>query len=261
MGRNRRRLGDLAVTLAKRTLDRPRVAHVVFDRLWSGQLTLDDTDRVRFLAFCAAHQSSAHGQLLQDLWVRFETDDLRDGYFVEFGAFDGVTHSSTYGLERSFDWHGIVAEPNPAMEPLLRQNRTCSVDMRAVWTESASHLELLVVADPELSTLSHLTVDDHHSDERASDRSTVSVETVTLEDLLTAHDAPRDIDFLSVDTEGSELDILRTFDFSKRRIRLVAVEHNFRTSEAALDTLMMNHGYERRFRELSSFDAWYRLCD
>lgn len=55
------------------------------------------------------------------------------------------------------------------------------------------------------------------------------------------------MDFLSVDTEGTELRILRAYDFSRHRPRLVAVEHNGReVDERELDQLMARHGYERR---------------
>ena len=54
------------------------------------------------------------------------------------------------------------------------------------------------------------------------------------------------------------MEILTGFDWSKRIIRLVSVEHNFRADEATLDRLMFANGYERRFRNFSTFDAWYR---
>ncbi len=81
---------------------------------------------------------------------------------------------------------------------------------------------------------------------------------LSLADLLDEHRAPETVDFLSVDTEGTELRILRAFDFSRHRPRLIAVEHNGRDQQE-LDALMAAHGYERRFRRLSDWDAWYRL--
>jgi hypothetical protein len=64
---------------------------------------------------------------------------------------------------------------------------------------------------------------------------------------------------MSVDTEGSEYEILTAFPFGSRTIRLLSVEHNHRPIERDLDRLMATHGYERRFPELSDWDAWYRL--
>ena len=88
---------------------------------------------------------------------------------------------------------------------------------------------------------------------------THKVRTVSLADLLQEHDAPMLIDYLSVDTEGSEYEILSAFPFGSRTIRLVYIEHNNQPIERELDRLMAAHGYERRFPELSGWDAWYRL--
>ena len=68
------------------------------------------------------------------------------------------------------------------------------------------------------------------------------VETISLNDLLAAYNAPRAIDFLSLDTEGSELEILSAFDFSKYEIELIAVEHNFTSNEAEIEKLLAHPG-------------------
>ena len=67
------------------------------------------------------------------------------------------------------------------------------------------------------------------------------------------------IDYMSVDTEGSELLILKHFDFSKYAPKVVTVEHNFTDSEKELDELFVKNNYCRFFKEFSQFDAWYVL--
>jgi hypothetical protein len=86
------------------------------------------------------------------------------------------------------------------------------------------------------------------------------VPTVSLADLLTQHNAPREIDFLSVDTEGTEFEILSGFDFARWRVSVVAVEHNFDpVRRGKLRELLTSRGYRRCMRALSSFDDWYVL--
>jgi FkbM family methyltransferase len=215
--------------------------------------------RADFLAFCRAHGSIGRGQLFQDLWVLFETEQQLAGYFVEFGAVDGLAHSNTLVLERQFGWRGILAEPNPYMVKSLEKNRVASIDTRCVWSKSDELVELLVTPDPEFSTLVSLAKSDQHFTTERMSGEMHKVLTVSLADLLEQHDAPLVIDYMSVDTEGSEYEILTAFPFGSRTIRLLSIEHNHRPIECDLDRLMATHGYERRFPELSGWDAWYRL--
>lgn len=270
----------IARTLNKRTLDKrslfhratvttlnrlsrtPRVAYPVFAMIGFHDHWRDNSaEELRFLAFCGSMRHLAHGQILQDLWVLFELDLQAKGYFVEFGAYDGTSHSNSKLLEERFDWTGLLAEPNPDMAEALRHSRTATVDDRCVWDVSGDTVELLLTGDAELCTVvDHAGRDLHTDARRATAVRTVAVPTVSLDDLLAEHDAPAEFDFLSVDTEGTELRILQAFDFAAHRPRLVAVEHNGRRAdEAALDALMAGNGYERRFRTLSDWDAWYRL--
>ena len=250
-----------AVASLNRLARIPRVAYATFAMIGFHDYWAEHaSEELRFLAFCGSMRHVAHGQILQDLWVLYELDLKPHGYFVEFGAYDGTSHSNTKLLEDNFGWTGLLAEPNPDVADALRASRTAVVDPRCVWDVSGDTVDLLLTGDPELSTVAEHATDDLHTRARhATAVRTVPVPTVSLDDLLAEHAAPAAFDFMSVDTEGTELRILRAFDFAKHRPRLVAVEHNGRSSEQELDTLMASNGYERRFRSLSDWDGWYRL--
>jgi hypothetical protein len=84
------------------------------------------------------------------------------------------------------------------------------------------------------------------------------VETVSLNDLLRSHNAPAEVDYLSIDTEGAEFLILKNFDFEKHTIKLLTVEHNDVASyREDLFSLLSSKGYTRLFEILSDFDDWY----
>src|SRR5262245_28771346 len=68
-------------------------------------------EQLRFIHFMLPRLARSSAQLLQDLWVAYELGDKRDGYFVEFGAWDGAQASNTLYLERELGWTGILAEP------------------------------------------------------------------------------------------------------------------------------------------------------
>jgi FkbM family methyltransferase len=216
------------------------------------------SDRLEFLAFCKGNRRLGHGQLLQDLWVLYETGFKTGGYFAEFGAADGIAHSNSLSLEQTFQWHGVLAEPNHSLSGALRSNRTVAIDTRCVWPTTGETVELLLADDPEFSTVASSAAPDMHTSQRLLSDRRQEVSTVSLDDLLDTHDAPDVVDYLSVDTEGTELAILSSFNFDRRDVRLITVEHNYRPDEALLDALLAAHGYERRFPEFSQWDAWYR---
>lgn len=217
-------------------------------------------EQVAFLGFCLRNIAQSHSQILQDLWVAYETKSHRNGYFVEFGGADGVRYSNSYFLERELGWNGIVAEPARVWHPAVRNNRGCIVDDRCVWVRTG---EKLVFNQPPIaahSTIETYAQGDMHADTR-KDGLRYEVETISLLDLLEFWRAPRRIDYLSIDTEGSELDILQSFDFSAYDIRLITVEHNHTEKRQSLFDLLVSKGYRRKFEKLSSVDDWYVRSD
>ena len=95
-----------------------------------------------------------------------------------------------------------------------------------------------------------------HADTR-KDGQRYDVQTVSLNDLLAHWRAPRRIDYLSIDTEGSELDILAHFDFEAYEIRLITVEHNHTALRQPIHDFLVAKGYRRKFEKLSNVDDWY----
>ncbi|MFM8857934.1 MAG: FkbM family methyltransferase [Actinomycetota bacterium] len=201
----------------------------------------------------------SRSQLRQDLFVLSHLDFKTNGFFVEFGATDGVSLSNTLLLERDYGWSGIVAEPARRWHKELTRNRTCAIDTRCVWTETGTQVEFLETSRRGLSTISEFADGDLHSEAR-SDATSYSVATVSLNDLLRTHKAPHEIDYLSIDTEGSELTILESFDFSQHTFEVITCEHNFGSQRSGILSLLRDNGYLHVFEDLSKFDDWYIRC-
>jgi FkbM family methyltransferase len=211
----------------------------------------------RFTRFCLENVARSRAQFLQDLWVAYELKSLRGGFFVEFGAADGLRASNSWFLEHELGWKGVLAEPARVWLPALRANRRCGVDARCVWSESSRRLVFNEsVQVPLHSTLEAFTESDAHGASRR-DGTRYEVETVSLNDLLAHWKAPRRIDYLSIDTEGSELDILQAFDFGAWDVRLITVEHNFTDRREAILDLLASKGFRRKFQAVSNVDDWY----
>ncbi len=201
--------------------------------------------------------SRAVSQLGQDLWVLERSSYKRGGFFVEFGATNGVLLSNTFLLEKEFGWDGICAEPNPGFFEKLQQNRLCTVSDQCIGPRSGEIVEF-VFADVYGGMVRDINKD-YHGDKRKSYSETGETKyltTISLHDFLLEHNAPTTIDYLSIDTEGSEVDILEAFPFESWNIRNVTVEHNFTESREAIRKIFDSHGY--RVKE-AQWDDWYFL--
>ena len=210
-----------------------------------------------FFEFAAARVLHAQGQLFQDLWALYELDEKRDGYFVEFGATNGITMSNSHVLEHHYGWSGIVAEPNPDFHERLDRERSCNISHECVFSHSGEVMNFLCTEKAMYSRLQAINPGDHNEVAMRSNHREVPVRTISLNDLLDAFNAPDEIDYMSVDTEGSELEILNAFDFDRRRVKLFTIEHNFTPLRADIHALMTSKGYIRRFPEFTRFDDWY----
>lgn len=204
--------------------------------------------------------SSLHksrSQLRQDLFVLSEYECKRGGYFVEFGATNGIDLSNTYLLETEFSWIGILAEPAKVWQRKLKANRpNASIENMCIWKNSNTNLTFNETVVAELSTIESFSDKDLHKVTRQRGKN-YNVQTISLNDLLIKHHAPKRIDYLSIDTEGSEYEILKAFNFDIFSIGIITVEHNYTPQRELIFDLLTSHGYKRKYENISAFDDWY----
>jgi len=182
-------------------------------------------------------------------------DKLSNFYFVEFGATNGISLSNTYLFERIYNGDGIVAEPARIWQSELRLNRMCKISSDCVWEKTGDYLEFIEAHNPDLSGLAGY----ENSKRENFDSEVYYIETISLLDLLKVNSAPQFIDFLSIDTEGSEFRILKSFDFNEYKFQTIVCEHNFGNDRRKIKELLESNGYKRRHKIASFFDDWYFL--
>ena len=199
---------------------------------------------------------ASKAQLSQDLFVLHELNFKKNGYFVEFGATNGIDFSNTYLLEKKFNWKGILAEPAKNWHNDLVKNRDCHIEKNCVWVDSGTTLKFHESSTKELSTIQNFVQNDIHHNKRIEGE-VYDVQSISLKDLLDKYGAPRTIDYLSIDTEGSEYEILSNFDFSKYTFRLISCEHNYTNDREKIKELLEKNGYQRKFKSISQWDDWY----
>ena len=168
---------------------------------------------------------------------------MRDGTFVEIGADDGVSGSNTLFFEAERGWNGVCIEPRREAFEKLRSNRSCACENACI-SDSSGDREFLEVAGDarQLSGLVE-SYDPRHLERirrEASSARTISTRCMTLAEALSKHGIG-DVDYLSVDTEGSELEILESIDFSRTKIRCISVENNYH--DPRIKKLLASKGY------------------
>lgn len=185
--------------------------------------------------------TTSYSQLGQDIKVIERCNYMRCGYFVEVGAADGIQLSNTYKLEQEYEWTGICIEPNPETFQKLQKNRKCRTISAVVSDIPGQSVEFNIAEDHLYSGIVS-TIDKHKSSLDGGQRMTR--QTRSLTGILAECRAPFVIDYLSLDTEGSEELILRGVDFETYQFNEIHVEHNFQEPRRTnMGRLLENNDY------------------
>ena len=197
-------------------------------------------------------------QLGQDLEVLRFYNNKSNGFFVEIGASDGISFSNTYLLEKNYQWKGICVEPLPHYFERLSTNRPNSfcTDL-AVY--NVSNREVVFDIANNFDMLSGISecINSFHKNEVEVNKTQIIVKTITLNNLLEKYNAPSFIEYLSLDTEGSELEILKSVDFNKYTFGLIDVEHNYvEPTRTQIRELLTSNGYD--YIKQNEYDDCYK---
>jgi hypothetical protein len=179
-----------------------------------------DEEVFDFFNYCLTHLGLPRSQLFQDLFVLYQLEEKKKGYFVEFGASEDSKYSNTAALEQEFKWNGLVAQGHHSWTEAALQDRKCKADKRRV-------------------------------------AATTGADTVSLNDLLKQNDAPKDIDYISIDVGGAEYDVLSAFDFDAHDVKIFSIDHRHRPTRAPIHALLTSKGYTRKLDMFSGSGDWY----
>ena len=170
------------------------------------------------------------------------------GFFVEVGANGPRFLSQTWHLEEK-GWRGILIEPNPACALQLRQERRNATVFQVACSAPEKTGEALF----HFSSSSGLSGLEKHVDDPdiRYDRSE-KVKVMTLDAILDSAEHPP-VDFVSIDVEGTELDVLKGFDLARHRPPLLLVED--KVNNLRKHTHLTRHGYKLVRR--TSLNNWY----
>ena len=200
------------------------------------------------MAHFSKNYKNCYGQLMQDLLVDYIINKDK-GFFIEIGACDGLVHSNTYWLEKEKNWTGILCEPAEFWLTGLKKNRPNSIiETKPIFNSSAEKVNFML-NEGGRSFIVNKTYSQINN--------TQKLESISLNDLISNHNISK-IDYLSIDTEGSEFEILKDLNFKRCKPSVITVEHNYDvTKRKNLYKLLKKNNYSRVFKSISRFDDWY----
>lgn len=190
---------------------------------------------------------------------QFDTDRFIEEYFpenyvgncIEVGAVDGIHLSNTYMFELK-GWNCLCIEPQPGFGYFdsLRSNRSNALNF-AISSISADDVSFNVVSlnDSPSNAISGLSVDQRLMDQHAHMNPSVneiSVSTRRLDWCIENYFNHETIDFISIDVEGTELDVLDSFDINAYSTRLIVVENNFESADIEIFFAMRGWKKDKR---------------
>lgn len=207
--------------------------------------------------------SNYKSQFGQDQILNQLFQNKKHGVFVDIGAHDGITLSNSYFFEKELEWTGLCIEPLPKVFEQLKKNRSCIVVEGAAWSEDTTKQFRIVEGYAEMLSGFVDTYNPLH-EKRIQDEVAAMGGTIT-DVAIRCYDVNRlllkynleDIDFLSIDVEGSELDILKSIDYNKIKIKVVLAENNY--GDETLRNFMSSKGYT--FTNRIAIDDLYVLTE
>jgi hypothetical protein len=180
------------------------------------------------LIYLLPYIKKSKSQLKQDLFVLSELKMQTNGFFVEFGATNGIDLSNTFLLESYFNWTGILAEPAKCWHKSLKKNRSSFIEHKCVWENSDIEIQFNETIDPVYSAISKFNSLDFHASHTKQGFQYI-VKTISLLDLLEKYEAPK----------------------------IITCEHNYHKNRKKIYKLLKSKDYSLKYSGLSRWDDWY----
>lgn len=198
-------------------------------------------------------ESDHYTQLNQDFFALMINGFKKELFFIEIGANDGFNLSNTYYLENHFKWKGILVEPNPRYNESLKKRKSKHIN-----TAISDEIGEIKFVDGGLYGGGLNNLDTAHK-KKLEKSQVITVPTNTLLSLFDEN-TPRRIDYISIDVEGAEIEILKQFDSLPKDIRFSCgtIEHNNRTDDInKITTILKKNNYKIFWLNKTGHDLFF----
>lgn len=196
---------------------------------------------------------TSHAQFREDELLEEIFGDRAHGYCAEIGAYDGRTGSASYRFEQR-GWECLLVEPIPALFEQIKAHRSCLAVNCAVSSEEGEATFFIAEHFEQISGLDMTAEQRDWIDGEGGTVQEITVRTATLDTLLEEAGFP-ELQFITIDVEGHEADVLGGFTLERHRPRVVIVEDNTVEGNKPMAAHLQSHGYVH-FRR-TGVNEWY----
>jgi len=198
-----------------------------------------------FPIFYIFYQMSFYGQHGEDIYISSLFQNLNNGICIEVGAYDGISLSNTFHFEQK-GWRSLCIEPIPlSFEKCKQIRKECY--QGCIGEKDTDDKEFTIFhLNDNLCAISSLEPDERLIESHKhliTEVSKCMVKVRSLNSLLEEFNFPKKIDFISIDTENTELDVLKGIDFSVYDITLFVIENNY--DEPFCENYLKPLGYKK----------------
>ena len=188
----------------------------------------------------------------------------KNGIFIDIGANDGVTFSNTFFFEKELNWKGLCFEPLVSAFKKLSNNRSSVNVNGCACAEDKPDVFLSVNGYGEMLSGLKSKYDERHLQRvfetvslHGGSIEEVEVQCYDINKMLALHSL-YEIDFLSIDTEGNELDILKAIKFDEFHIKAITVENNYSSKD--FNELLSHNGF-KKIKVLDADEVYVNKAD
>ncbi len=192
-----------------------------------------------------------HSQFSQDLFINeYLFQGKRDGVFLDIGASNGVQYSNSLYFEEELGWSGIAFEPIPETFQKLKKRRSCHCIQGCIGPRNEKKVPFLQIngTGSGFSGLvreyspAHRKKVNRICAQKKGKAKVIYVDIFVLNEVLETYGVSH-INLLSLDTEGGELNILRSIDYKKFTIDVITVENNYK--DGRFNAFLRKQGFTR----------------
>lgn len=164
-------------------------------------------------------------QFQEDIILYYLLDGKQRGVYVDIGANSPITLNNTYFFYLK-GWRGINVEPNPILFEEFQSKRLDDINLNIGVGEKNESLTFYMLEDDTISSFNYDFATKNAKDFNSKIIDKRKIEVLTLKTVMEKHLNGNTIDFLSIDVEGFDLEVLKGNDWDLYRPRVVLIESN-----------------------------------